>query len=306
VATKQLNISAKEAGQESLLPVFAILLQGIAANTIKGDPEQYRQYRAKMQKVADFDEVRDYVPELTMKAEIAVNFFQHHCARTNEHFVSQISELRAAIDLLVDTLSDLAVAKPEYTGQLRDIAQQMHTVGDAATLQQRKADLAKCISEIRQAAEIGFHNNSDLAARDPVTDLDGRLAAETALTEACASQSPACAVVLLMDRLKLYNQRYGREVGDMALRFLAETAKRSFECEGSLFRWTGPVLLMLQRGPVDKVQPEVRRVMESRLQCDCETASRHLLLSIDPAWWVIPMMVDPRLLVNKIDGLVSG
>jgi GGDEF domain-containing protein len=306
VATKQLNTPAKAAGQESLLPVFATLLQGIAANTIKGDPEQYRQYRAKMQKVADVDEVRECVPELTMKAEIAINFLQHHCARTNGYFLSQISELTAAIDLLVGTLSDLAVAKPEYTSQLKDIAQKMHTAGDPATLQQRKADLAKCISEIRQAAEIRSHDNSDLAARDPVTDLGGRLAAEAALTEACASQSPACVVVLLMDRLKLYNQRYGRDVGDMALRFLAESVKRSFECEGSLFRWTGPVLLMLQPRPVDKVQPEVRRVMESRLQYDCEAGSRHLLLSIDATWWVIPMMVDPRLLANKIDGLVRA
>ena len=94
--------------------------------------------------------------------------------------------------------------------------------------------------------------------------------------------------------------------GDMALRFLAESVKRSFECEGSLFRWTGPVLLMLQPRPVDKVQPEVRRVMESRLQYDCEAGSRHLLLSIDATWWVIPMMVDPRLLANKIDGLVRA
>jgi GGDEF domain-containing protein len=305
VATKQLNISEQTAGQERLLPVFAILLHGIAANTIKGDPEQYRQYRAKMQKVADLDGVREYVSELTMKAEMAVNFFQHQCVRTNEYFLAQISELRAAIDLLVDTLSDLAVAKPEYTSQLREIAQQMHTVGDGAALQQRKVDLAKCISEIRQAAEIGFHNSSDAAGRDPVTDLDGRLAAEKALTEACASQSPGCAVVLLMNRFKLYQQRYGRDVSDMALRFLADTMKRSFECEGSLFRWTGPVLLMLQPGPVDKVQPEVRRVMESRFQYDCETGSRHLLLSINAMWWVLPMLVDPRLLVNKIDGLIT-
>jgi len=286
--------------------VFAILLQGIAANAIKGDPEQHRQYRAKMQKVSDLDGMREYVPELTMKAEIAINLFQHHCARTNEHFLAQLSELRSAIDLLVGTLSDLAVAKPEYTAQLREITKQMHTVGDAAALQQRKADLANCIAEIRQAAEIGVGNHADLAGKDPVTELDSRLAAENALTEACGSQSPTCAVVLLMDRLKLYNQRYGREVGDMALRFLAESMKKSFECEGQLFRWSGPVLLMLQPGPVDKVQPEVRRVMESRFQYDCETGSRHLLLSINATWWVLPMMVDPRLLVNKIDGLVSG
>jgi GGDEF domain-containing protein len=305
VATKQLNGSAKS-GQESLLPVFAILLQGIAANTAKGDPEHYRQFRAKMSKVADLDDVRDYLPDLTLKAETAINLFQHYSARANAYFQSQISERSAAIDLLVGTLCDLAVAQPEHTSQLKDIAQQMQVAADTAALQQRKADLAKCIAEIRQAAEIGAYNNSDPAARDPVTGLGGRHAAEAALTEACALQTPACAVVLMMDRLKLYNQRYGPDVGNMALNFLAESVKRSFECEGALFRWSAPVLVMLQPGPVDKVQPEVRRVMESRLQYDCETGSRHLLLLIDASWWVLPTMVDPRLLVNKIDGLVSG
>ncbi len=305
MATKQLNASVKS-GQESLLPVFAILLQGIAANTTKGDPEQYRQFRAKMSKVADLDDVRDYLPDLTMKAETAINLFQHYSARANAYFQSQISERSAAIDLLVGTLCDLAVAQPEHTSQLKEIAEQMRAAADTAALQQRKADLAKCIAEIRQAAEVGSHNHSDPAACDPVTGLGGRLAAEAALTEACALQTPTCAVVLMMDRLKLYNQRYGRDVGDMALRFLAESVKRSFECEGALFRWSGPVLLMLQPGPVDKVQPDVRRVMESRLQYDCETGSRHLLLLIDASWWVLPTMVDPRLLVNKIDGLVSG
>ncbi|MGA2120323.1 MAG: GGDEF domain-containing protein [Bryobacteraceae bacterium] len=305
VATKQLNASAKS-GQESLLPVFAILLQGIAANTAKGDPEQYRQFRAKMSKVADLDDVRDYLPDLTLKAETTINLFQHYSARANAYFQAQISERCAAIDLLVGTLCDLAVAQPEHTGQLKEIAQQMHLAADTAALQQRKVDLAKCIAEIRQAAEVADPSLSDPTARDPATGLGGRHAAEAALAEACGSQSPACAVVLKMDRLKLYNQRYGPDVGDMALNFLAESVKRSFACEGALFRWSGPVLLMLQPGPPDKVQPEVRRVMESRLQYECESGSRHLLLLIDASWWVLPTMVDPRLLVNKIDGLVCS
>jgi hypothetical protein len=62
---------------EIMLPAFTILLQGLAANSVKGDAEQYRQFRAKMQKVMDLDGIRDYAAELTMKAEIAINFFQH-------------------------------------------------------------------------------------------------------------------------------------------------------------------------------------------------------------------------------------
>ena len=305
MATQPKDVPAM-AGYERLLPVLTNLLQGIATHAIKGDPEQYRQFRAKMQKAAELDEVRESVTDVTTKAEMAVNFFRHHCSRANEYFLLQVSELRAVIDLLVGILVDLAVAKPEHTRQLREIAQQIHAAGDGAALRLRRTDLMRCLTEVRQAAELGFQTNSDLAARDPVTELDGRPAAEKALVEACSSQSPVCAVVLVLDRLQLYNQRYGREVGDKALHFFADFVQRSFECEGSLFRWTGPALLMLRHGPADKVQPEVRRVLDARLQYDCETGSRHVLLSIDATWSVLPMMVDPRMLVNKIDSTIGG
>jgi len=291
---------------EIILPAFTILLQGLAAHSVKGDAEQYRQFRAKMQKVMDLDGIRDYAAELTMKAEIAINFFQHYSARTSEYFQSQSSELLAAIDLLVGTLADLAVAQPEYLNHLREIAHQMHAGGDGADIRQRNVELAQCIADIRQAAERGLHSHPDAAGRDPVTDLERRAAAEAALVEACSSQTPSCVVVLQMDRLPLYTRRYGRNVGDKALRFFADTVKRFFACEGSLYQWAASVLVMLRPGPVDKVLPEVRRALESRLQFDCETSSRHLLLSIDAIWWALPMMVDPRLLVNKIDSLVGG
>ena len=160
--------------------------------------------------------------------------------------------------------------------------------------------------EIRQEAERRIETNADSAAKDAITDLRGRVAAEAALVEASVSPSPMCAVVLLLDRLQLYNQRYGREVGDKTLRFFAELLQRTFSSESTLFRWAGPALLMLRNGPVDKVQPEVRRVLESRIQYDCETGSRHLLLSIDASWWVLPMMVDARLMINKIDSLTGN
>ena len=293
-------------GAERLLPAFTILLQGLAEHSTKGDAEQYRQFRAKMLKVMDLDSIHDYGSELTMKAEIAVNLFQHHCVRTREYFQFQTSGLLAAIDLLVNALAELAVGQPEHTNRLREIAQQLQGGGDGAVIRERNLELVKCIDEIRQAAERGFHTNSESEARDPVTDLEGRAAAEAALVKACSSSTPSCAVVLHMDRLQLYNRRYGRNVGDKALRFFADSVKKHFSCEGSLYRWTGPVLLMLRPGPADKTEPEVRRALEPRMQFDCETASRHLLLSIDAIWWTLPMMVDPRLLVNKIDSLVSG
>ena len=51
---------------------------------------------------------------------------------------------------------------------------------------------------------------------------------------------------------------------------------------GQIYRWTGPAILLLREGTVEKVQADVRRIMEP-----------------------LPMMVDPRLLINKIDAFVA-
>jgi diguanylate cyclase (GGDEF)-like protein len=296
----------KDAGEESFLPVFAALFQGIAANAIKGDPDQYRQFRAKMQKVADLDGIRESAPELSMKADMAINFLQHHCIRADEYYTAQIGELKSMADLLVGTLADLGVGKPESMRQLRELAQKLQLLDHAPAMRQAKTELAQCLTEIRQAAERGLNGNPGASERDPVTSLPARTSAEAALVEACASESPTCVVFLLLDRLRLYNQRYGREVGDKVMIYFAEFLKHSFRCGDALFRWTGPALLMLRPGPVDKVQPEMRRVLDQRQQFDCDAGSRHLLLSVDAVWSVLPMMVDPRMLVNKIDSLMTG
>jgi GGDEF domain-containing protein len=287
----------------NLLVVFDIFLRGMASGAIKGEPEQYRQFRDKMQTLADLNGEEASSPQLVAKAKAAVNLLQNHCARASGFFQAQIAELLSVMELLVGTLTDLAVAKPDDLLRLRKISQQIHTAADSADVHQGKLAMVKCTEEIRRAAERGVGKETEADGRDTVTNLPGRPAAEAALVEACASENPGSAVVLLLDRLKLYNQRYGREVGDMTLRFFSDFLRGSMEGEYSLFRWTGPALLMISPAPPDKIQPEVRRILEPRLQFECESGSRHMLLSVDATWSVLPLMVDPRLLINKIDAL---
>jgi GGDEF domain-containing protein len=286
--------------------VVGTLLRGLASSTIKGDPEQYRQFRAKMQKLTDFEDARISAQELEVKAKAAVNQAHQHSTRTGEFFGAQISELREIMELLVTTLAELAVARPDDARKLREIAQQIHSASNETDLRQGKLDMTQSIAEIRLAAERGFGKEAEAGGRDPVTDLPGRAVAEAALIEACGSDSPGCAVILLLDRLKLYNQRYGRGVGDKTLRFFSDFLRRSLDFESSLYRWTGPSLLLICAGAADKVQPEMRKILEPRLQFECESGSRHMLLSVDAVWNVLPLMVDPRLLINRIDAFSTA
>lgn len=71
------------------------------------------------------------------------------------------------------------------------------------------------------------------------------------------------------------------------------------------FRWSGPAVLLLRPGTVDQAAPIIRRVLEQRIEYEVEMDARTILLPIAARWDVVPMMADPRLVVNKIDSFAA-
>jgi GGDEF domain-containing protein len=125
-----------------------------------------------------------------------------------------------------------------------------------------------------------------------------------AIAEACRQTEPNCAAVLLIDRLSLYNRRYGREVGDGVLRHYATLLQKIF-APRDLFRWTGPALVMLRQGTQEKVQSELRRSLDSRAKFEIEIGARSILLPLDACWSVFPATADPRMMINKIEAFIA-
>jgi len=300
VAVKN-HLAATVPVDPAALPLIRLLLQGIAVHSPKGDPADYHQFRARIQKISDSLEEVQSLPEMELYAGSAVTSLRDYTQRTDTRQQQQTAELRAIIQLLMDALEDLSVARPERMQQLKEIAQQLASATEAEELRGGKLQLSNCLAEVRKEAERQLVDSGGNTVKDSVTGLGARPAAEAALAQACASEVRCCAVILLVERIPLYNRRYGREAGDQVLRFFAEFAKRSFEGEGLLFRWNGPALLLLMPGAMDRIQSEVRKHIEPKLRCDLEIGSRNVLLPIDVCWSVFSMMVDPRLLINKID-----
>jgi GGDEF domain-containing protein len=291
--------------EPAALPVIKLLLQGIAIHSPKGHPADYGQFRAKIQKISDsLEEVRSS-PEMELRAGSAVAALRDYMQRTDKRQEEQTSEFRAIVQLLMDTLEDLRIARPERMQQLKEIAEQLASAAEAEELRGGKLKLSDCLAEVRKEAERQLADGPGNEAKDSITGLDVRPAAEAALVKACASGVPCCAVIMLVERIPLYNRRYGHEAGDQVLRFFAEFVKRAFEGEAVLFRWSGPALLLLIPGQMDKIQVHIRKRIEPKLRCDLEIGSRNILLLIDVCWSVFSMMVDPRLLINKIDAIHS-
>jgi len=280
-----------------MLPAVKLLLEGISRHSVKSDVEEFRKFRSQMQHVLQpLDE--DCLPhEVYDAADQAVGIFKDYGHRTSKRLGQQSVELHDVIKMLFNTFRDLAIAGPEKMRQLQDVGASLAASSDGDKLAECKLQLAGCLSEIRQEAER-FRNDADGrrvsgdARKDQLTGLENRDVAEEALTKACVAESPGCAIIIVIDRIAVYNVRFGRAVGDKVLKFFADYLVRSLPSEGPPFRWSGPAVLMLRQGTVEQAGSIIRRVLEQRVEYEVELAARTILLPIAARWEVVPMMAE--------------
>jgi GGDEF domain-containing protein len=305
VGSSQKQLSTHAAEQKGFLPAVQALLHGIAVNTVKGDPEEDRQFRTRMVRISEAVDGEPSWLDAKSVADSAIGALHDHNARASRYHHSNASELRAVIQVLIGTLEDLSIGSPRRMQELRELGKRLAAATGPEAIGEGKLKLSQCLAGIRQEAERHRQFSGGHSCQDPVTGLEGRPSAEAALTQACVSDTSSCAVIVLVDRLALYNRRYGRDVGDKVLRFFVEFVKGAFEPGLPLFRWTGPAVLLLRPGSHEGVQSQMRRAFDPRLEFEVDSGSRSILLSVGISWSVLPMMVDPRLVVNKIDAFVS-
>jgi GGDEF domain-containing protein len=305
----QKTTSADE-GTPSLLPTVRLLMEGISRHSVKGDVEEFRKFRSQIQHILQsLDEDRS-PHEAYDSADQAVGLLKDYGHRTSKRLGQQSVELHAVIKMLLDTFRDLAIAGPKGMRQLQELGGALASTSDGEKLAQCRLKLSECLSDIRQEAER-FRKDADGrtifgdARKDRLTGLESREVAEVALSKACAAETPGCAIIIIIDRIAVYNVRFGRAVGDKVLQFFADYLIQSLPSEGSPFRWSGPAVLMLRPGSAEQAAPIIRRVLEQRVEYEVELAARTILLPIAARWEVVPLMADPRLVVNKIDSIVA-
>jgi GGDEF domain-containing protein len=285
-------------------------MEGISRHSVKGDVEEFRKFRSQVQHILQsLDEDRS-THEAYDSADQVVGLLKDYGHRTSKRLGQQGIELHAVIKMLLDTFRDLAIAGPEGMRQLQKLGGTLASTSDGETLAQCKLKLSECLSGIRQEAE---RFRKDAAGRtifgdarkDRLTGLESREVAEVALSVACAAETPGCAIIIIIDRIGVYNVRFGRAVGDKVLQFFVDYLVQSLPSEASPFRWSGPAVLMLRPGTAEQAAPTIRRVLEQRIEYEVELAARTILLPIAARWEGVPLMSDARLVVNKIDSVVA-
>jgi diguanylate cyclase (GGDEF)-like protein len=311
--------------ERELMRVTQLLIQGIGLHAVEGDPDAYSGFRQGidhvLRKVDEAASAADFLPQ----ASSALKLLEEHNRRTTTYLKQKAVELQSMVRMLTAAVGAISTAGDENVRQLRDIEQQVESASQIEDMRLVKAKLGECLSQIRREAErqrtetgrtVEQLNQSlegtqpakpPAAGTDRVTGLPNRKEAEDALAKACQDQTPAYAVAVQIDRIQIFNARFGYEVGDDILRYFAKFLRQQWPGKDRMFRWTDTTILALlfRSSRLERVRDEVGRVMDHKYEHTVQTASRTVLLPISLRWAVFPMMSPPVLLVRNIDSLIG-
>ncbi len=126
------------------------------------------------------------------------------------------------------------------------------------------------VSEINAAQEALKQKNAELynlASRDPLTGFYNRRKMHEFLYSAAESGETFSLIMSDIDDFKHFNDAYGHDCGDLALKVVAQVCRDCLPEDGRICRWGGEEFLMLLNVPADKAAEaaeKIRSAVESR------------------------------------------
>jgi diguanylate cyclase (GGDEF)-like protein len=312
---------------QTLLRVSHILLQGISEHAIEYDAECCARFRRNIQKVSDAFTETLPVSEFLVLAGGAAKALDDYNQHTSTNIRQRKLEFETIITMLTETVKAISSVSVDNVERLQQIEQQVGSAIEISDVKVLKSRLGDCLEGIKKEAarqradaeqatqsliqEIGKARARVAGAgspnNDPLTGLLLREAAEAAIASRCESNKTSYVAVMMVERLHLYNTRFGRAVGDDLLRYFAETVRKSLPPRDILFRWTGPTLVaVLDRAcSIEDARLELKRILDKIPTKTIETETRLATLSMASRWGVFPTTPAHKLLIRNIDMFTS-
>lgn len=300
------------ADEQTLLQVIQLLLQGLVQHAIEGDADDSAAFRASIQSLIDSLTGDLQAPELLVQAGAALHTLEDYNRRTARYLRRPHGEWQAIVAMLTSALA--ARSMEENARRLREIASGVRLANGLEEVHKIRLQLSECLAEIQLEARSQKSEPTRAPAQapaasgaDPVTGFAMRAQAEEALAQACQTDPVSYVVVMVLDRLQIFNMRFGHSVGDEVLRYFGGFVRGQFRAIDQIFRWSGPTMVALLQRPsrLEIIREEVARLMDARCEHTVQTASRTILLPIAARWAVFPSMAAPRLLFHKIDAFAA-
>ncbi len=313
------KIPPNDATEESFLRVVRLLLEGIGQRAIEGEPEDTEAFHADIQKLTSSLECNPAIPELLIQAGSALHTLEDYNRRTTRYLKRSAGEWQAVVTMLLSAMSGMFAPAEEKTVRLREIAGRVRIAGDVEEIHKIRLQLAECLTELRldslrqkgQESRIPASTPSapapTTAVNDEVTGFSTRAQAEESLVHAWQTEPPSYVAVMALDRLQIFNRRFGHSVGDEVLRHYSEFLRPRLRSGDRIFRWSDGALVALLPRPnrLEIVRDEMARLMDVQCEHTVQTPSRTILLPISARWTVFPSMAAARLLIHKIDAFAE-
>jgi GGDEF domain-containing protein len=307
------------ASEPALLPIVRLLLQGIERHPIEGQPDDLAAFRASIQGFANSLDGGLAASELLLQAGSAMQALEDYNQRTARYLKRPAGEWQAVVTMLASALAGMSAAGEEEIRRLREVTGRVRSANGLEEVHKIRLQLAECLAELHvetrhqkdQGARIPAPPTVEPelppAGNDPATGFPTRLQAEEALVHAWQTDPPSYVVVMALDRLQIFNMRFGRSVADEVLRYFAGFLRGRFPTGDRIFRWSDASVVVLLPRPnrLEIVRDEVARLMDATCEHTVQTASRTILLPIVARWAVFPSMAAPRLLIHKIDAFAE-
>jgi diguanylate cyclase (GGDEF)-like protein len=309
---------------QTTMRVVRLLVQGIGQHSISGDANDGARFRESMEEISEGLVDGISAADLNVRAGSVLRGLQDHNGRTARQQQLQTAELQNMLKMLSYTVGVISAIGKAKLDRLEEIQKQVGMVSELDDIRMIKVKLSECLADIRKEAEcqkketgetIEQLNRGIFEARksaasagtgegiDGLTALPLRHEAEAALAESGRAGSQDYVAVMVLDRLQVLNQRFGRELGDAIVVAFVDMLKKRLNPEDLIFRWGGPafVALLARPGSLERVRSELGRIMEAKLEHSIETSHRSVLVPIAARWTLFPMMAAPRLIYQKID-----
>jgi GGDEF domain-containing protein len=240
-------------------------------------------------------------------------------------------DLQRALSVAVQTASGFCSAASRCAQRLGEIEQQIEEAsaidgvrvlrfrlleslqGLREETQHRHVQMSETLVQLREQLEIAQGARSAACsvspALDPLTSLETRESAERALAAAIERGAPAYAALFVVDRLHLFNARYGYATGDQILCRVHRHLGSCLSPEDRLFRWTGPAFIaVIERiEGAGAVHEQINRITSVKLEASVQIGNGSVLLPIACTALLLPLAQTAGLaeLTQRIDAFIG-
>jgi GGDEF domain-containing protein len=306
--------------------VMSVLFKGIITSAVRSDEEEWAALKVDIERIDSTLDGEFTTEHLLVAAGAAIQALESYNHRTTRSTRRQGVEFQKIIAMLAESVITITGSSERSVQALGEIKASLEHASGLEDLQHVKSQLGKCLEQVchesmrrkKEAesvisqlqehirrAETEVTSNLDL---DPVTELPARPSAEAALAVTLSKPGRKYIGILVLDRLKSINARFGDAVGDQVLAELASHMKSSLPAGDALFRWSGPTLLavMPRQCSIDRMRTDLNSVFGRPFQKEFTIAGRSVLIPISAAWAVFALIPPLATILKHVDTFVAS